>query len=468
MGYRRAETHNNSTVAKTITPPIGATPSAQPRLVRQPHPEELENPHPLYCVWEITLKCDLGCKHCGSRAGPERTTELTTKECLDVVHQMAELEFREVTLIGGEAYLREDWDVIAAEITKHGMSCGMTTGARGFDEERLKRAVDAGIKSISVSIDGLEATHNAQRGVKDSWRNAVDSAERIAKTNIRLSNNTQINRLSMPELPALADMLINFGCEAWQIQLTVPMGNAADRMDLLLQPYELLNLFPLLVWIKENKLEAAGITLFPGNNIGYFGPFESLLRYNGKTGAHWGGCPAGAWSIGLEADGKIKGCPSLPSGSYTGGNTKTDRLADVLQHAKPVTFIRERTHRDLWGFCGSCYYADICKAGCTWTSQVFMGRPGNNPYCIHRAIEHEKSGQRERFERISEAPGLPFDQGRFALITEEIPNITSSTTVCGFSFEEVLALDWTKSSGIWPAEKLRSILQPDKSRLPIL
>jgi hypothetical protein len=62
---------------------------------------------PIYAVWEITLKCDLACRHCGSRAGHERSDELTTAECLDLVRQMAELGVRETTLIGGEAYLRD-------------------------------------------------------------------------------------------------------------------------------------------------------------------------------------------------------------------------------------------------------------------------------------------------------------------------------------------------------------------------
>ncbi len=33
---------------------------------------------PIYAVWEITLRCDLACRHCGSRAGRERPDELTT------------------------------------------------------------------------------------------------------------------------------------------------------------------------------------------------------------------------------------------------------------------------------------------------------------------------------------------------------------------------------------------------------
>src|SRR3954452_20119869 len=57
---------------------------------------------PLYAVWEITLQCDLACRHCGSRAGHSRPDELTTAECLDLVRQMAELGVKEVTVIGGE------------------------------------------------------------------------------------------------------------------------------------------------------------------------------------------------------------------------------------------------------------------------------------------------------------------------------------------------------------------------------
>ena len=62
-----------------------------------------------YAVWEITLKCNLACNHCGSRAGHARTTELTTEEAFDLVRQMAEVGIKEVTLIGGEAFMRPDW-----------------------------------------------------------------------------------------------------------------------------------------------------------------------------------------------------------------------------------------------------------------------------------------------------------------------------------------------------------------------
>src|SRR6266511_1510148 len=76
---------------------------------------------PIYAVWEITLKCDLACRHCGSRAGAERPDELSLAEALDLTRQLAELGVKELTLIGGEAYLYAGWTDVIREIRKNGM-----------------------------------------------------------------------------------------------------------------------------------------------------------------------------------------------------------------------------------------------------------------------------------------------------------------------------------------------------------
>src|SRR5207253_2394430 len=130
--------------------------------------EDLRACRPVYAVWEITLKCDLACNHCGSRAGGARAAELSTEECFDVVDQLAALGCREVTIIGGEAYLRKDWVQIIARIRERGMDSTMTTGGKNLTEDRVKAAADAGLQGVSVSIDGLEATHDKIRGVVGS------------------------------------------------------------------------------------------------------------------------------------------------------------------------------------------------------------------------------------------------------------------------------------------------------------
>jgi MoaA/NifB/PqqE/SkfB family radical SAM enzyme len=88
----------------------------------------MTRPRRTYAVWELTLACNLACGHCGSRAGSPRDAELTTAQALDVVAQLDQAGIDEVTLIGGEAFLRRDWLTIAAAITGRGMTCTATTG----------------------------------------------------------------------------------------------------------------------------------------------------------------------------------------------------------------------------------------------------------------------------------------------------------------------------------------------------
>jgi radical SAM protein with 4Fe4S-binding SPASM domain len=375
---------------------------------------------PLIAVWELTLRCDLACRHCGSRAGRARPGELSTAECLDLVRQLAELGTREVALIGGEAYLRDDWLEIVAAIAQSGMMATMTTGGRGMTRERAQAAARAGLRSASTSVDGEEATHDRLRGVAGSHRAALEAIDNLRDAGVLVAANTQINRLSMPELPRVLDRLAAARIRSWQIQLTVAMGRAVDEPDVLLQPHDLVDLFPMLAELYR-RAAAAGVDLVAGNNIGYFGPYEHVLRGRTRKG-HSCGCGAGRNTLGIEADGTIKGCPSLATDAWAGGDVRDTSLREIWERATPLRYTRDRTARDLWGWCATCYYADECRAGCTWTGDVLFGRPGNNPYCHHRALELRKQGLRERLVPVQAAPGEPFDRGLFELIVEPWPD----------------------------------------------
>jgi radical SAM protein with 4Fe4S-binding SPASM domain len=95
-----------------------------------------------------------------------------------------------------------------------------------------------------------------------------------------------------------------------------------------------------------------------------------------------GQCGAGRVSLGIEANGAIKGCPSLPTTPFTGGNIRDASVVDIWERSAPLRFTRDRSVDDLWGFCRDCYYSEACMAGCSWTSHVYFGKPGNNPFCI--------------------------------------------------------------------------------------
>ena len=386
---------------------------------RTRHDFDYEHYVPVHAVWEITLACDLKCLHCGSRAGKRRPNELLTAECLEVVEQLAGLGTREITLIGGESYLRRDWIDIVRAIRTHDIYCAIQTGGRNLTDQRIAEAVQAGLQGVGVSIDGLALLHDKLRGVPGSFDKASDALKRCKAAGLNTSVNTQIGAQTMEQLPELMDHIIKLGATHWQIQLTVAMGNAVDNDELLLQPYQILELIPLLARLYYEGADR-GLLMIVGNNIGYFGPYESLWRGFGDERVHWSGCSAGQTSMGLEADGTIKGCPSLATTDYAGGNIRDLTIEQIWNHSAAIHFGRLRSVDDLWGFCRTCYYADICRGGCTWTTHSLFGHPGNNPYCHYRALELQKRGLRERVVKKRNAPIAPFATGEFALITEPI------------------------------------------------
>jgi radical SAM protein with 4Fe4S-binding SPASM domain len=163
-------------------------------------------------------------------------------------------------------------------------------------------------------------------------------------------------------LEPLLETIIAHGVHGWQLMLTVAMGRAVDEPEVLAQPYDLLVLFPLLDKLKQ-RCDEAGVRLWPGNNLGYFGPFESRLRGSLPRG-HGTSCGAGRGTLGIEADGAIKGCPSLPGEAWVGGNVRERPLREIWERAPALRYTRDRTVDDLWGFCRDCYCWRSTRRAC--------------------------------------------------------------------------------------------------------
>jgi len=373
---------------------------------------------PVHAVWEITLACDLKCGHCGSRAGKARPSELTTEECLGIVAELAALGTREVTLIGGEAYLRRDFAQIIAAVTAAGMQCTMQSGGRNLNAQRIRLAVEAGLRAAGISIDGTRELHDELRGVRGSFDAAVASLERLREHGVVTSVNTQISATVLDQLDDVLDIVIAAGAKNWQLQLTVPMGRAGDHPEMILQPHRMLELMPKLSAL-FHRAARSGVLLQIGNNIGYFGPYEGELRGNGWETIHYEGCLGGQNTIGIEADGTVKGCPSLPTDAYAGGNVRELDLTTIWLDTPELSFSRERRDPQ-WGFCGTCYYKDVCRGGCTWMAHSLLGKPGNNPFCHHRTQELQRQGLRESIRQVEAAPGKPFDHGKYEIVVETL------------------------------------------------
>ena len=393
-------------------------------------------PFPAYVVWELTLRCDQRCTHCGSRADLPRTGELSIAEALVVAQDLIALKTKEVILIGGEAYLHEGFLSVTQALKEGGVEVGLTTGGRGITKELAHAMKSAGIDRVSVSIDGLLEVHDLLRANKGSFSNALKAIENLKEAKIRPTVNTTINRLNKAQLEDLYTTLKNAGIHAWQVQIIAPLGRAADRPDMLLQPYDLLDIIPRLAALKKQAFKD-NIIIMPGNNLGYFGTEEALLRSPSEAMSdYFAGCQAGRFIMGIESDGTIKGCPSLQTDYYAAGNVKNKSLTELWNSSEKLLSLRSPAAKELWGFCKTCDFRDPCQGGCTFTAHSLFGKAGNNPYCIYRAREMAKKGLKERLVRTNPAPGTPFDHALFRIEVEDFSTPEKDVT----SFQKMVQI----------------------------
>jgi radical SAM protein with 4Fe4S-binding SPASM domain len=255
------------------------------------------------------------------------------------------------------------------------------------------------------------------RNLKGSFAGTQAALANLREVGIVTMANTNLNRSNHDDLEPLFEVLAP-QIRTWQIQITTPLGRAADRTDMLLQPFDLLDVVPRVAELKRRARDR-GVLIMPGNNLGYFGPEEALLRsQRADQRDHFSGCQAGRYVMGIESDGAVKGCPSLQTSHYVGGSLKDRSLQSIWLETPELAFTRARTREDLWGFCKTCPFGDVCLGGCSFTAHAVLGRPGNNPYCHYRARDFQKRGLRERLVPGEAAPGLPFDNGLFEIVVE--------------------------------------------------
>jgi radical SAM protein with 4Fe4S-binding SPASM domain len=357
---------------------------------------------PHYCVWELTLACNLRCSHCGSSAGCARPDELNTSECLDVVEQLADLECRLITLSGGEPTLRPDWELIATAASRRGVTVNMVTNGTTITPELARRIAGSALTNVGISIDGPEDVNDQIRGYGTFRRSALGLA-RLAATGVRTAVLTHLDRGTAGCLEQMHDVAVDLGAVAWRVQLAKPMGRLDEHRERLLRPPDLIDVLARLARIKESS----PIWVDVGDSIGYFGPHERKLRKTswGDMQDVWSGCQAGRYAIGIESDGAIKGCLSLQAplkncegrDPFREGDIRQRRLADLWFDPKAFAFNRHQTLDDLTGACRTCKQAKLCRGGAKCVAAAFTGALGEDPYCYWRVSQ--LASRRKRLAR---------------------------------------------------------------------
>lgn len=348
-------------------------------------------PVPQECVWELTLKCNLRCIHCGSAAGYSREAELTTKEALSLADALADEGCQVVGLSGGEAILRPDWDVIAKRCSKRSLETRLLTNGWAFNREVAKKALDAGVSCVSFSLDGDEPTHDFLRALPGSYQRVMKGIEVAFQENLPPVVITQCSKYNLCQLEHIHTTLASLGIQSWQIQITHAWGRAEKAIQI--QPEDAWVVHDFII---DKKKRGSYPQVYAGDDIGYYTKTESMLRDINQLGVEgpgmWLGCYAGVLAVGIESNGNVKGCLSMPP-LFVEGNIRERSFHDIWHDKKAFAYNRRHSPENLLGACHDCNMNEYCRGGCK-----SMGAKSYSsfeyPYCLSQIKRRGYNGRK--------------------------------------------------------------------------
>ena len=183
-------------------------------------------PLPLGVVYEATMRCNLHCGFC--YVGDLLNIEGQWREEMPLEalrRAFPEQEGLQVSLTGGEIFMRKDILAVLDLFRDKGYTCGyLTTNGTIINEERahaLAQLADAGfLKHISVSIDGPGEQHDRARGLTGTFARTAAGLRRLqeaaARTGapLRISINTTVAQESLDTLEQMVDVAESLGVDA--------------------------------------------------------------------------------------------------------------------------------------------------------------------------------------------------------------------------------------------------------------
>lgn len=344
---------------------------------------------PKSCVWELTLKCNMNCIHCGSRAGKARENELSVTEALRVADALIELGCERLTLIGGEVFLYNGWEKIARKLTDQDIKVNLITNGFLFRDKQLQEVRYSGITNVALSIDGMEQAHNTIRNNPKSFSHIQETLSRLNQEKIAIGVNTTLLDRNFRDIDPLYRFLLENNVKIWQLQLANPMGNLKSNQE---KPISLTNITKLTRFIHE-KRKANKMHIYTGDNIGYYGNHEPYIRGYPGNYNYWSGCQAGLSVVGIDSVGNIKGCESLYDDVFIEGNLREESLANIWFKDGNFAYNRQFKKEMLTGKCKGCDMGAYCRAGCRGASYFTEGGAFENAYCTyngHGAMNNEQ------------------------------------------------------------------------------
>lgn len=303
-----------------------------------------------YLFWECTLRCNMNCGHCGSDCFSSSTVpDMPAEHFLKVLGSVREkMDPGKITIAitGGEPIMRKDLEKAGEGMAQMGFPWGIVSNGWALDRRRLQSLLNAGMKSLTVSLDGLEDSHEWLRNKKGSFRRAANALHCAAESSIPVFDAvTCLTQKNVDQLPGVRDLLIKIGVRRWRLFSIFPKGRAEGQREMKLSGAQLRGVMDFIAETRRSGEIHASYSC-----DGFLGSYEKEVRDDFMF------CRAGIGIASVLIDGSISACPSL-RGDFRQGNIYTDDFLDCWENRFQV--MRKRSWART-GICADCRYWKWC------------------------------------------------------------------------------------------------------------
>lgn len=353
---------------------------------------------PKWIAWEITRRCNLACVHCRSSSSPATLDKLdfSTKQGYQVIDAIASFSKPVLVLSGGEPLLREDIFELASYGTRRGLRMALATNGTLVTEETCENIQSAGIKVVSLSVDGATALiHDTFRKQAGAFSGSLQAAALLKKHDIPFIINSSFTRKNSHEMQNIYQLAKQLGATAWYMFMVVPTGRGEELLSELLtsDDYQ-----ATLDWHYEMEAGEDKMLVRPTCAPHYYRIRFQKNKAKGlkiksrtlsfSTGGGKG-CIAGQTIMVIDVEGNVIPCSYLP---ISAGNVFKMSLSDIWNHSEVFNNLRDFTLYG--GRCGECEFIKIC-GGCRARAHYLNGSyMAEEPLCDYQPQKKKQASSK--------------------------------------------------------------------------
>ncbi|MDY0266169.1 MAG: radical SAM protein [Methanimicrococcus sp.] len=328
------EKYGDALIYSTWMPPIPSP--AFSRMVQTRMGSVFGKYRPEQVTLSITEECPNKCLHC-ALPNKNNHSKLTKEEIKSAIDQALSAGATNIIFDGGEPLLYSGLEELISYVDpQKAVACMFTSGV-GLTEEKAKSLKNAGLYSISVSIDiPFEEKHDHMRGVSGVFKNAIDGIQNALLAGLLVNMYVVLAPHNIYDLDAVYDLAKKTGVHELSFYEIVPTGRWLEKTSEILTP-DMHSIFK--DFVQKCSSDPLGPKLFSGPLV--------INEF---------GCMAGRQWLHITPEGNILpcSCVPIPYGNIKTGNDAVKKAwkkirADAAYNKCEGCLMRDSDFREKYG-----------------------------------------------------------------------------------------------------------------------